>query len=208
MKENRNHVIEQKRESEYVTVQEVIKMCIGYGLFILAFIFIFNHVLMLNLIPSGSMEGTIRTGDVVIATRYDRTDVERYDIMVFIPPDDPDTYYIKRVIGLPGETILVYDGEVYADGVKLDSSFVPEAMGRSGDGEYVVPEGCYFMMGDNRNHSLDARFWNDKFVPVENMVSKARVTIFPFRSIGSLAYAAEDAGTAGTVPAAAAVAGR
>lgn len=55
----------------------------------------------------------------------------------------------------------------------------------------------YFMMGDNRNHSLDARFWNEKFVPVEDMVAKARVTIFPFRNIGSLAYAAEDAGTQG-----------
>ena len=196
MKMIMNKLVElNKKAKEPITGPELIKMCIGYGLLLLAIIFIFGHVIMLNIIPSGSMEGTIETGDVVIATRYDKEDVDRYDIMVFIPPDEPDKYYIKRVIGLPGETIVVHDGEVYADGIRLDSSFVPEKMGTSGDGVYVVPEGCYFMMGDNRNHSLDARYWKNKFVPAENMVAKARVTVFPFRNIGSLAYAAEDTGT-------------
>ena len=199
MEKIKAYMMEQRKKgSEPATVRDVVGICIGYGLFTLAVILIFHYVLTVNFIPSGSMEGTIQTGDVVLATCYDKTDVQRYDIMTFIPPDHPDALYIKRVIGLPGETICVRDGEVYADGVKLDSSFVPEKMGTAGDGIYEVPEGCYFMLGDNRNHSLDARFWENKFVPEENMVAKARVTVFPFQNIGSLAYAAEN-----TVPAAA-----
>lgn len=142
MKENKNDVVEQKRKkkSEPVTVREVIRMSIVSGFILLATLFIFHHVLMLSLIPSGSMEGTIMTGDMVIATRYDTDEIDRYDIVVFIPPDNPDAYYIKRVIGLSGETILVYDGEVYADGVKLDSFFVPEKR------EEMVTENMLFLM--------------------------------------------------------------
>lgn len=196
MVENKNEVVEMKKNKKEVeevpmTVPELVMMCIGYALLILGIIFIFNHVLMLNLIPSGSMEKTIMTGDIVIATRYDVDEINRYDIVVFIPPDNPDTYYIKRVIGLPGETIIVNDGEVYADGVKLDSSFVPERMGRSGDGEYVVPDGCYFMMGDNRNHSADARFWTNKYVSKDAIVAKAKIVVFPFSRIGSVSYDSE-----------------
>ena len=173
--------------------REIMPILILFAVYAAIFLFTFCHVLMLDLVPTGSMAGTIQPGDILISTRYDKEDVDRYDIMVFIPPDNPDTYYIKRVIGLPGETILVYDGDVYADGVKLDGSFLPERMDRRGDGEYVVPDGCYFMMGDNRNHSLDARYWDEKFVPVENMVAKARITIFPFSRAGSLAYEVKDA---------------
>ena len=191
MVEDRNDVVVEKKRSkgsEPATIQDVIKLSIIYGIMMIAIIIIFNKVLMLNLIPSGSMENTIMTGDIVVATRYDVDEINRYDVLVFIPPDDSSTYYIKRVIGLPGETILVYNGDVYADGVKLDSSFIPETMGRSGDGEYVVPDGCYFMMGDNRNHSLDARYWTNKYVPHESIIAKAKYIVFPFTHIGSLKY--------------------
>jgi signal peptidase I len=171
---------------------EIIKIIVVYALLSAGVIVLFNCVIMLNKIPSGSMNSTIPTGSVVLASRYDKTQVDRYDIMVFIPPDDPDSYYIKRVIGLPGETIVVKDGKVYADGVELDDSFVQEEASEttSGDGTYEVPEGCYFMLGDNRNHSLDARFWKEKYVPLENMVAKAQILLFPFSDIGSLDYQA------------------
>lgn len=135
------------------------------------------------------MEGTIKTGDIVIATRYDREEINRYDIMVFEPNDDENAdYYIKRVIGLPGETITVLKGRVYADGVELDQQFVPERQTTVGDGVYVVPEGCYFMLGDNRNRSLDSRFWENKYVPLESMTAKACIAITPFKSVRSLGY--------------------
>lgn len=155
------------------------KLLVSYACIILGMICLFKFVLMFNVIPSSSMESTIMTGDFVIGTRFDAKDIERYDIMVFNAPDEPESYFIKRVIGLPGETIEVRDGKVYADGVELDESFIKEAMDASGDGTYVVPEECYFMMGDNRNNSSDSRFWNEKYVPLENFVSKAKLVICP-----------------------------
>lgn len=163
-----------------------IKFVIIYVIATVIIVILSKTVFMINIIPSGSMEGTIMTGDILYATRIDKTDVERYDIMTFIPPDEPDEYYIKRVIGLPGETVTVRDGSVYVDGEKIDDSFIKEEMNRSGDGTYVVPEGCYFMMGDNRNCSLDSRFWEEKYVPLENMVAKNKVRIFPFTEAGSI----------------------
>jgi signal peptidase I len=172
--------------------KDTIKTIARYVIFTVAIILLFKFVLMLNIIPSGSMENTIMTGDIVIGTRLDAQTVERYDIMVFTPVDtDSDKeYLIKRVIGLPGETIEVKEGKVYADGVELDSSFIKAPMNMNGDGVYVVPEGCYFMMGDNRNNSYDSRFWDeeDKYIPLDHMVAKARFVIYPFNQIQSLAY--------------------
>lgn len=143
---------------------------------------------MVSLIPSSSMEGTIRKGDIVLATRYDtgEDDIKRYDILMFTLSDEPETTYIKRVIGLPGETVEVKDSSVYVDGVELDDSFTNGPMNRKGDGTYVVPEGCYFFLGDNRNHSKDSRFWEDKYIPISNIQAKAKIIIFPFENIGNI----------------------
>ena len=168
--------------------KRLLRFLAGYCMLWAATVILSRTVLMLNFIPSGSMEGTIRTGDFVLGTRYDigEGDIERYDILVFALPDEPDTVYIKRVIGLPGETVVVCDGSVYADGVRLDDSFVKNPMNTKGDGTYVVPDGCYFVMGDNRNQSDDSRIWTEKYVPVENVEGKAKFIIFPFKNIGAV----------------------
>ena len=170
--------------------KKILKAIIIYVILAVIFIVLFQTVFMLSLIPSSSMENTIMTGDVVFSTRYDvkEEDIERFDILVFIPPDNPDITYIKRVIGLPGETIEVKDGKVYADGVELDSSFINELQNQAGDGIYEVPEGCYFFMGDNRNNSNDSRFWDNPYVPIEDVQAKAKFIIFPFSDAGSLSY--------------------
>jgi signal peptidase I len=167
---------------------EDVKTILFYAALSVAIIITFNFIIMLNLIPSGSMENTVMTGDVLLATRFDRQNISRYDILVFIPPDDPDELYLKRVIGLPGETILGEDGKVYADGVELDDSFIAEKMDSSGDGTYEVPEGCYFMMGDNRNDSWDSRFWDEQYVPLENIKGRAKLRVFPFTAFGDITY--------------------
>lgn len=140
--------------------KKILKAIIIYVILVVIFVVLFQTVFMLSLIPSSSMENTIMTGDVVFSNRYDvkEEDIERFDILVFIPPDNPDITYIKRVIGLPGETIEVKDGKVYAEGVELDDSFIKNSQNKVGDGIYEIPEGCYFFMGDNRNNSNDSRF--------------------------------------------------
>lgn len=182
-----------KREEEIIMDRftKKILMAIGiYAVFAIAFIILFQTTFMLSLIPSSSMEHTIEVNNIVFSTRYDvkEEDLERYDILTFVAPDDSDITYIKRLIGLPGETIEVKEGKVYADGVELDDSFIKEPQNQVGDGIYEVPEGCYFFMGDNRNNSKDSRFWDNPYVPAKDIQSKAKCIIFPFSDAGSLFY--------------------
>ena len=117
-----------------------------YTLILLGFFILNTRVLYLAIIPSESMEPTIKVGNLVVGTRGDNKSIERYDIAIFKSPDDESRTLIKRVIGLPGETIEIKNGHVYADGVKLKESFVNELS--SDDGIYKVPKDCYFMMGE------------------------------------------------------------
>ena len=170
--------------------KKILKAIIIYVIFAVMFVVLFQTVFMLSFIPSGSMEGTIRTNSVVFSTMYDvhEEDLKRYDILTFIAPDNPDITYIKRLIGLPGEMIEVKEGKVYADGVELDSSFISGTQNQVGDGIYEVPDGCYFFLGDNRNNSKDSRFWDDPYVPADDIQAKAKCILFPFSDIGSLSY--------------------
>lgn len=174
--------------------RKIVKSIVIYFVFILLFIILSKTVFMLSAITSSSMEPTLMTDDVVLADRLGvkENDIKRYDILIFIPPDKPDTTYIKRVIGLPGETIEVSDGRVYADGVALDDSFLNMPMLGDGDGVYEVPEGCFFFLGDNRNDSLDSRFWEEKYIPAENIKAKAKFILFPFNRTGTLEYEEEE----------------
>lgn len=170
--------------------KKILKAIGIYIIFAVIVIILFQTVFMLSLIPSSSMEPTIEVNNVVFSTRYDvkEEDIERFDILVFIPPDNPDITYIKRVIGLPGETIEVKDGKVYADGVELEDSFIKDSQNHVGDGVYEVPEGYYFFLGDNRNNSKDSRFWDNPYVPADDILAKAKCILFPFSDVGSLTY--------------------
>ncbi|HBI61380.1 MAG TPA: signal peptidase I [Lachnospiraceae bacterium] len=165
----------------------LIKIVAGYLCFIIILYVIFQKVLMLSLIPSSSMADTLLPGDLIISTRYDigMEDIDRYDILIFTLPDEPEQEYIKRVIGLPGETIEIRtNGKVYADDVELDDAFIKEPMEwYDNDNTYVVPEGCYFFLGDNRNHSEDSRYWG-KYVPVENVLAKEKFIIIRLSDFG------------------------
>ena len=147
-----------------------------------------NNFLLINArIPSESMQNTIMVGDQIFGNRlaYKRADPKRYDIIIFRYPDDESQLFIKRIIGLPGETIQIVDGKVYVEGQEapLDDSFIPEPMEGS-FGPYTVPDNGYFVLGDNRNHSMDSRFWQNTFVTKEEILGKAELRYFPFTKIG------------------------
>lgn len=167
------------KNSIWKELWEYIKMII----FVIVVVLIVNNVLLINArVPSESMEKTIMTGDRFFGNRlaYLFNDPERFDIVVFKYPDDESQLFVKRVIGLPGETVEIREGKVYINGsdTPLDDSFTPETpMGNYGP--YVVPEGSYFMLGDNRNHSGDSRFWKQPYVEKDKIVGKAILRYFP-----------------------------
>lgn len=133
-----------------------------------------KYVILKATVPTGSMENTIQENDKMIGFRlaYLFSEPKRGDIIIFIPPDEPETLYVKRVIGLPGETVEIKDGSVYINGEPLEEHYLKEEM-RGAYGPYVVPEGEYFMMGDNRNDSLDSRYWKkSSFIKKEDIKAK------------------------------------
>ena len=146
-----------------------------------------NQFLLINaVIPSGSMENTIMEGDRIFGNRlaYLNSDPERFDIVIFRYPDDETKTYIKRVIGLPGETVEIIHGKVYIDGSQepLDDSFCRETP--TGDfGPYQVPENCYFMLGDNRENSSDSRYWVNTYVEKSEIIGKAVLRYWPLNKI-------------------------
>ena len=129
------------------------------------------------------MENTIMTGDRVIGSRlsYKFGDPERGDIVIFRFPDNEEIYYVKRVIGLPGDTIDIVDGHVYLNGSEtpLDEPYIREPMIPEEPMHFEVPEDSYFMMGDNRNYSSDARRWKNTYVKREKLVAKVLFRYFP-----------------------------
>lgn len=131
-------------------------------------------------VPSSSMETTVMAGDRIFVNRlsYAFAEPKRGDIVTFIYPDDGETLYLKRVMGLPGETIQGKNGMVYIDGQPLEKDFTQEVC-NDDFGPYTVPEGCYFMMGDNRNDSWDSRYWEHTFVEKADIIGKAVVSYFP-----------------------------
>lgn len=174
---------EQTKELEIPMSVKVKSEIIAWFWVILAFMLINGTLGQARVIPSASMENTLLIGDHLIMSRlgYDAgipfTNVhvplwknpKRQQIVIFKPPYDtslPD--YVKRVIGLPGETVDVHDGAVWIDGKKLEENYTigrtepPSRGALIGDFPglpFKVPANCYFVMGDNRENSLDSRYW-------------------------------------------------
>ena len=146
--------------------------------------FVLNTFIIANSeVPSGSMDNTIMTGDRVIGSRlsYRFEDPKRGDIAIFRFPDNEKIYYVKRIIGLPGETVDIVDGKVYINGSDepLDEPYIREPMIPEAPMHFEVPENSYFMMGDNRNYSMDARRWENTYVKREKIIAKVLFRYFP-----------------------------
>jgi signal peptidase I len=130
-------------------------------------------------IESISMQPTLYEGDFVIVNKlaYKLGTPGRADIVVFYYPPDPTREpYIKRVIGLPGESIKIENGQVFVDGNPVREPYIKASPAYQGN--WTVPEGNLFVLGDNRNSSSDSHSWG--MVPIENIIGKAEVVYFPF----------------------------
>jgi signal peptidase I len=146
-------------------------------------------------IPSASMEPTLEKGDRVLVNKlsYDLHDVHRGDIIVFELPSDkvgPDGIkdLIKRVIGLPGDEIESRDGQVYINGKLLKEPYLPEGVTTDHPPitKQKVPKGHVFVMGDNRDNSADSRFENRGPIPIDTIIGRAFIQVWPPTDIGGL----------------------
>lgn len=164
---------EAKQENNHLSASEIIKTAF---MSMLLTLLLFNFIIVNTIVPTGSMKNTINIGDRIIGDRilYKITGINRGDIVIFHPPIDgaKDKYYIKRVIGLPGDVIEGKDGYIYINGEKLNETYVRDLL-NTDFGPYNVPPECYFMMGDNRTNSYDSRFWKTKYVHSDEIIGRA-----------------------------------
>lgn len=152
--------------------------------FILAMI-LRTFVIEGRIIPSGSMLPTIQLQDRVMVLKfaYWFKEPQRGDIIVFKPPEGigQKDDLIKRLIGLPGETVEIKEGKVFINGRALNEPYIAEPPNYE-FGPVKVPEGCYFMMGDNRNRSFDSHMWNS-WLTRDHIKGKAFVIYWPLNHI-------------------------
>ncbi|MBD5137319.1 MAG: signal peptidase I [Lachnospiraceae bacterium] len=154
--------------------------------FIIAYIL--THFIIVNAkVPTGSMENTIPTGSRIIGSRltYEFSDPERLDIIIFKAPDSPEENYVKRLIGLPGETVRINNAVITietTDGktIELEEDYLKEDwFDSTGPYEFKIPEDSYLMLGDNRNYSNDARKWKNTYVKRDAILGKVEFMYYP-----------------------------
>jgi signal peptidase I len=181
-------------------------------------------------IPSGSMKPGLVEGDYILVSKFsygygrytipfgipliknrilDFTKPQRGDVVVFRLPSNPRINYIKRLVGLPNDKIVIKNNMLYINGEEMAKEYIDEytdltnfsvslryledmgskkisilqekfkkGNGRGNNGEFIVPDGYYFFMGDNRDNSLDSRFDETGYVPYKNIVGKAKIIFF------------------------------
>ncbi|MGO9312352.1 MAG: signal peptidase I [Syntrophobacteraceae bacterium] len=165
---------------------------------ILIALFIRTFIVQAFNIPSGSMEPTLLPGDYILVNKFiygiripymnikifSYNEPKRGDVIVFIYPKDRSKDFIKRVIGMQGETVQIIGGKIYIDNTLIsdpwgyfDEQVTPDFIAAVENfGPVLVPEGSLFVMGDNRNRSEDSRFWG--FLPLNNVLGKSFIIYF------------------------------
>lgn len=142
--------------------------------------------------PTASMYNTLQTKDKFVISRieYKNKDPQRGDIISFnstqVSKNEPQL--IKRIIGLPGDTIEIKQGNVYVNGTLLKENYALKDKFTS-QTKYVVPENCYFVMGDNRANSYDSRYWKAPYVKRSDIIGKAKFKYYPkFQKLISVSF--------------------
>ena len=188
------------KKDKFGNNKAIIKELLSWVLvFAVAFVvaYVVNNYIIINAtVPSGSMENTIMTGDRMIGNRlaYIKDGPKRGDIIIFKYPDNESKLFVKRVIGLPGETVEIVNGEVIItnrqdgtdDGVYEEPYLLEEWVNNNDGYKYEIPEDAYFVMGDNRNLSNDARYWTNTYVYRDNILAEAKFVYWPFKDAGKI----------------------
>ena len=173
------------------TIKTFIKDILFFCLIIFTCYFVTQHIAQRVVVEGASMNPTFTDGSDLIMSRisYIENDPKRGDIIVF-PYNHSHVYFIKRVIGLPGETIQIKDGAVYINGELLQEDYILEPVLEGYEGRatdlLLLGEDEYFVMGDNRNNSLDSRFDEVGNLKKEDLIGKVVFRVTPFDAFGKI----------------------
>ena len=167
----------------------IIEWILSIALALLVFFIVRTFIFRVAQVTGGSMEPTLYHGDMVLLNRFNFLffDPRPGDIVAFPPyPDDATRFYIKRIIGIPGDVVDLMGGAFYLNGERLDDAFSHDEVIQRGDISFpfMVEYGHYFVLGDNRNGSMDSRFSTVGTVAPDVMVGRVSVRIWPFGRFG------------------------
>jgi len=194
----REKMLRQEQQAEKEQETSIAKEILGWILYIAIIIgvtyFIVTYVGQRTKVSGDSMESTLQDGDnlIVDKTSYRFRDPKRFEIIVFPYKYEEDTYYIKRIIGLPGETVQIQGGEIYINGEILEESYGLEKIWEGYEGIAKNPitlgEDEYFVLGDNRNHSADSREQNVGLLKRDDLIGRAWIRIWPLDNMGVIVH--------------------
>ncbi|MCI8308179.1 MAG: signal peptidase I [Lachnospiraceae bacterium] len=170
----------------------IIRELLIYALIILVFVFLVpRYVFQMTIVDGESMTNTLQDKDRLFVDKisYRFSEPDRFDIIVFYPygRDDTDDYYVKRIIGLPGETVQIKDSVIYINNEPLEENYRKEpymAYNGIADDPLVLGEDEYFVLGDNRNGSTDSRDPDTGPVKRENIDGHVVLRVYPFSEFG------------------------
>ena len=191
---------EEERPSEVrkpSRLKYVIEGLIYIALIVVCVYVVPKYVIQRTVVSGESMEDTLHDAESLLIDKisYRLTDPKRYDIIVFYPKGrDVDEYYVKRIYGLPGETIQIKGNDIFINGEKIDDPYAKDSMSTGGiaNEPYTLGKDEYFVLGDHRSVSQDSRFTpetsNDKNAPgpvkFENISGKVILRIWPLSKFG------------------------
>ncbi|MCL2766396.1 MAG: signal peptidase I [Peptococcaceae bacterium] len=169
---------EEKEKPFYREILEVVVVAVVLAVILRVFIITPFYI------PSESMLPTLEINDRILVSRvnYYFSEPKRGDVVVFVYPRDPNTVFVKRCVAVGGETVEGKNSVLYINGEAVAEDYLPDGERFGNFGPTQVPEGNYFMLGDNRNNSDDSRSWG--FVSNDLLIGKAVVKIFPFDRAG------------------------
>jgi signal peptidase I len=175
----------------FLDILEVVVFAIGI------FFFVYLLIMRPHKIKGASMHPNFPDGEYLLTQKvsYYLSPPERGDVIVFKPPISEDDEFIKRIVALPGETVKVENGRVYINGILLKESYLDEKLYTTSSSflhegeEYIIPQGQWIVMGDNRPHSSDSRSWGP--ITKKEITGKAWLVYWPLNeagTVGRIAY--------------------
>jgi len=184
---------QEKQESKKSTKDTILGYVVWVGAVVLLAWFLVTFVAQRTDVNGTSMVPTLEDGDQLICDKisYRFRDPERFDIIIFPYQYQKNTYFIKRVIGLPGETVRIdYDGNIYINGEILNEKYGLEKMAYPGIAEQEITLGDdeYFVLGDNRNVSEDSRYPDVGLIKRKDIIGRAWLRIYPFSKFGLITH--------------------